>query len=248
MTRTSHQATGAILACNLTALLGSLLLLTSPHAMSPLFCHGLIISHGWHTVQLPSLKCNRSNKVFLLSAPQSNDKDDDLTRAKDAMNTPMSVVAPTTRPSSLIEPEKSSYPIDLPSPLLLASSMILAIVGVGKITMDLSLFRVDYAAFLAANMTSSPPVPLLCCHLLCHCMSSCGMIEWFDRLGLRSHRHLLYTGSGFDLANSTPRFGFGATFSVATVSLTLCAGLFYASILKAQAETEADDKEYMKGK
>jgi hypothetical protein len=55
-------------------------------------------------------------------------------------------------------------------------------------------------------------------------------------------------GSGFDLANSTPRFGFGATFSVATISLTLCAGLFYASILKAQAETEEDDREYMKGK
>jgi hypothetical protein len=59
---------------------------------------------------------------------------------------------------------------------------------------------------------------------------------------------LLCTGSGFDLANSTPRFGFGMTFSVATISLTLCAGLFYASILKAQAETDADDKEYMRGK
>jgi hypothetical protein len=56
------------------------------------------------------------------------------------------------------------------------------------------------------------------------------------------------TGSGFDLANSTPRFGFGITFSIATVSLTLSVGLFYASVLKAKAETEADDKEYMRGK
>jgi hypothetical protein len=78
-----------------------------------------------------------------------------------------------------------SYPIDLPSPLLLASSMVLAIVG---------------------------------------------------------------TGSGFDLANDKPQFGFGITLSIATISLALSVGLFYASILKAKAETEADDKEYMKGK
>ena len=58
----------------------------------------------------------------------------------------------------------------------------------------------------------------------------------------------LTTGSGFDLANSTPRFGFGITFSIATVALTLSVGLFYASIMKAKAETEADDQEYMRGR
>jgi hypothetical protein len=55
-------------------------------------------------------------------------------------------------------------------------------------------------------------------------------------------------GSGFDLANDTPRYGFGITFSIATIGLTLSVGLFYASVLKAKAETEADDKEYMKGR
>jgi hypothetical protein len=55
-------------------------------------------------------------------------------------------------------------------------------------------------------------------------------------------------GSGFDLANATPRYGFGITFSIATIGLTLSVGLFYASVLKAKAETEADDKEYMKGR
>lgn len=58
----------------------------------------------------------------------------------------------------------------------------------------------------------------------------------------------MYSGSGFDLANGTPRYGFGITLSIAIVALILSVGLFYASILKATAETEADDKEYMRGK
>jgi hypothetical protein len=60
-----------------------------------------------------------------------------------------------------------------------------------------------------------------------------------------SHR---VVGSGFDLANNSPRYGFGITFSIATIGLALSVGLFYASVLKAKAETEADDKEYMKGR
>jgi hypothetical protein len=58
---------------------------------------------------------------------------------------------------------------------------------------------------------------------------------------------IMLSGSVFDLANDSPRWGFGITFSVATVSLTLCGGLFWASILKAKAETEADDEKYMRG-
>jgi hypothetical protein len=59
---------------------------------------------------------------------------------------------------------------------------------------------------------------------------------------------IAFVGSGFDVANGTPRFGAGITIAVAAVSLSLSVGLFYASVLKAQAETEADDIEYMKGK
>jgi hypothetical protein len=35
---------------------------------------------------------------------------------------------------------------------------------------------------------------------------------------------------------------------IAAGGLSLCTGLFYASILKAQAETEEDDKKYMSGR
>eukprot|EP00529_Nitzschia_sp_RCC80_P035662 CAMPEP_0113483014 /NCGR_PEP_ID=MMETSP0014_2-20120614/23216_1 /TAXON_ID=2857 /ORGANISM="Nitzschia sp." /LENGTH=180 /DNA_ID=CAMNT_0000376549 /DNA_START=51 /DNA_END=593 /DNA_ORIENTATION=- /assembly_acc=CAM_ASM_000159 len=91
----------------------------------------------------------------------------------------------SSRTAAVVEEDESQpYPIDLPSPLLLASSMILAIVG---------------------------------------------------------------TGSVFDLANESPRFGAVPTVGIAAVSLTLCAGLFWASILKATAETEADDENYMRG-
>lgn len=59
----------------------------------------------------------------------------------------------------------------------------------------------------------------------------------------------IYTkGSAFDLANPNPNLGFGTTAALAAISIPLCFFLFYASILKATAETEADDKEFMKGK
>eukprot|EP00428_Durinskia_dybowskii_P016138 CAMPEP_0170219118 /NCGR_PEP_ID=MMETSP0116_2-20130129/9233_1 /TAXON_ID=400756 /ORGANISM="Durinskia baltica, Strain CSIRO CS-38" /LENGTH=162 /DNA_ID=CAMNT_0010469769 /DNA_START=222 /DNA_END=710 /DNA_ORIENTATION=- len=81
--------------------------------------------------------------------------------------------------------EEKPYPIDLPSPILLATSMVLAIVG---------------------------------------------------------------TGSAFDLGGGSPSLGFGTTAAIAAITIPLCLFLFYASILKATAETEADDKEFMKGK
>mmetsp|Transcript_766 Transcript_766/g.842 ORF Transcript_766/g.842 Transcript_766/m.842 type:complete len:165 (-) Transcript_766:334-828(-) len=79
----------------------------------------------------------------------------------------------------------TKYPINLPSPVLLASSMILAIIG---------------------------------------------------------------TGCGFDIFSDSPRFGVAINASIATSGLILCLGLFYASILKAQAETEEDDENYMNGR
>lgn len=59
---------------------------------------------------------------------------------------------------------------------------------------------------------------------------------------------LLTTGSAFELVNPDPRFGFATTAVLALVAIPLCFFLFYASILKATAETEADDKEFMKGR
>mmetsp|Transcript_33810 Transcript_33810/g.81982 ORF Transcript_33810/g.81982 Transcript_33810/m.81982 type:complete len:158 (-) Transcript_33810:102-575(-) len=94
---------------------------------------------------------------------------------------PESSVSPPTSN----EPEGTQYPLNVPSPLLLASSMILAIVG---------------------------------------------------------------TGSAFELVNPDPKFGFAQTAVLALFSIPTCFFLFYASVLKATAETEADDKEFMKNR
>jgi len=59
---------------------------------------------------------------------------------------------------------------------------------------------------------------------------------------------LIFKGCGFDIFSDSPRFGVAINASIATVGLTLCIGLFYASILKAQAETEEDDENYMNGR
>mmetsp|Transcript_6101 Transcript_6101/g.11290 ORF Transcript_6101/g.11290 Transcript_6101/m.11290 type:complete len:194 (-) Transcript_6101:157-738(-) len=124
----------------------------------------------------------------LFSSPEEEQLTGEESKNVEEPSVPSAVVSTqpaTSPPSSSRVEETPSYPIDLPSPILLATSMVLAIVG---------------------------------------------------------------TGSGFDLANDTPRYGFGVTFSIATVSLVLSIGLFYASILKAKAETDADDQEYMRGK
>jgi hypothetical protein len=57
----------------------------------------------------------------------------------------------------------------------------------------------------------------------------------------------LIEGSAFDLGGGNLNLGFGPTAAIAAVTIPACLFLFYASILKATAETEADDEEYMKG-
>ena len=47
--------------------------------------------------------------------------------------------------------------------------------------------------------------------------------------------------------NGEPNLGFATTAGIALVSVPLGLFLFYASILKATAETEEDDRDYMKG-
>ena len=50
----------------------------------------------------------------------------------------------------------------------------------------------------------------------------------------------------FELTGGDPNLGFGTTAAIAAISIPLCLFLFYASILKATAETEADDKSILK--
>lgn len=57
-----------------------------------------------------------------------------------------------------------------------------------------------------------------------------------------------WLGSSFDLAGGSPSLGFAPTAAIAAVTIPLCLFLFYASILKATAETEADDREFLKNK
>ena len=56
-----------------------------------------------------------------------------------------------------------------------------------------------------------------------------------------------FIGSLFELTGGNdPNLGFATTAGIALVSVPLGVFLFYASILKATAETEEDDRDYMK--
>jgi len=126
----------------------------------------------------PSNNFQRSPSSFLIFAnPQENEEPTDP--FADPMIRSTEASSSTTSSSSL------SYPINLPSPILLGSSMILAIIG---------------------------------------------------------------TGCAFDIFSDSPRFGVAINAVIAAVGLSSCLGLFYASILKAQAETEEDDRKYMNGR
>lgn len=118
----------------------------------------------------------QNGKMAIFSSPE--DQESSLPSMADE------VKPEATSMDSIVE-EQSKYPINLPSPILLSTSMILGIAG---------------------------------------------------------------TGSSFELAGGSPTLGFGTTAVIAAVSIPLSFFLFYASILKATAETEADDAEYMKGR
>eukprot|EP00536_Pseudo-nitzschia_multiseries_P004104 jgi/Psemu1/302363/fgenesh1_kg.67_\ len=126
-----------------------------------------------------SLSASRKTAIFS-TPPESESGSDTQQQQLDAFVDPLSANKPATP-----APEGTSYPIDLPSPILLASSMVLAIIGVG---------------------------------------------------------------SGFDIFSDEPRFPFAINAAISAGGLATCLGLFYASILKAQAETEEDDKKYMSGR
>ena len=50
----------------------------------------------------------------------------------------------------------------------------------------------------------------------------------------------------FELVGGDPKLGFGSSAAIAAVGIPSALFLFYASILKATAETEEDDKNFMK--
>lgn len=122
--------------------------------------------------------CNTKFKTFPLFS--SND-DVDPNAEEDYSSPPEEAknVAPVEKNSPA--EDESSLPLDVPSPILLASSIVLAIAA---------------------------------------------------------------TGSTFQLAGGDPPNGLAITASIIAVSLPSSAFLFYAAILKGQAETDADDKEF----
>jgi len=57
---------------------------------------------------------------------------------------------------------------------------------------------------------------------------------------------LEFLGSIFELFGGSPQLGVAGTASVALLGTPLCIFLFYASVLKGNAETEEDDKKFLK--
>ncbi|GKY93297.1 hypothetical protein MPSEU_000297200 [Mayamaea pseudoterrestris] len=126
----------------------------------------------------------RSNVQLLAEENQSSaEGESDIVTMQSVVVTP-SPTQPAVA-ASKSEPELTSYPIDIPSPILLGTSMVLAISG---------------------------------------------------------------TGSLFELLGGDPKLGFATTAAIAAVGLPACLFLFYAAILKAQAETVEDDKAFTSGR
>ena len=65
-------------------------------------------------------------------------------------------------------------------------------------------------------------------------------------------RTTLFLGSFFSLLGVSngeePVLGFAPTAAIVVIGFPLCAFLFYAAIVKAQDETEKDDKAFLSGK
>ena len=117
----------------------------------------------------------------VLSMSDDGDGNDSISSQMSA--TEVSAAAPSSPPAaSPVTESKSEVPLDVPSPILLAGSMVLAIVS---------------------------------------------------------------TGSIFELLGGSPQFGTVPTALFAVVGTPLCFFLFYAAILKGNAETEADDQRFM---
>ncbi|CAB9504678.1 expressed unknown protein [Seminavis robusta] len=100
-----------------------------------------VFRHGAHRAFIST---SRSSPKIFLSTPSEPEKEEDKaseaavseTPSESPSAVPVSEDPPKAAPPAVVVPveeEESSVPIDLPSPLLLASSMILGIVSTGSI-------------------------------------------------------------------------------------------------------------------
>ena len=129
--------------------------------------------------------------------------------------------------------DNNKYPIDLPSPVLLATSMILAIISTGTICVGMWLSS------------------------LCLCVCVCLCVPWLTLVPFFWYIHE-WTGSLFQLfgiTSNTPNdvassssLGWIPTALIVVIGAPSCIFLLYAAITKATAETEADDQAFLSGK
>jgi hypothetical protein len=56
------------------------------------------------------------------------------------------------------------------------------------------------------------------------------------------------SGSLFELSSGKPQLGVPITAAIAALGLPACLFLFYAAVLKAQAETREDDEQFLRKK
>ena len=119
--------------CSIFLLASSLLLTislqsSSTHAFTSNFQQrqGVVAASLSSTQDLQRAVSKTSRTTLIFSTPPENESGGD---PLDAFGDPLQSNKP---PASTSTPEDKNYPIDLPSPILLGSSMILAIVGVGK--------------------------------------------------------------------------------------------------------------------
>ena len=131
--------------------------------------------------KISNVEAGRSSGALCLSSEDesssSSSSSSDVGEEISAALSETSAVAQTETP----EPPKPDVPLDLPSPILLASSMVLAIAS---------------------------------------------------------------TGSVFELLGGSPQYGLAPTAAIALIGTPLCFFLFYAAIVKGNAETEADDQRF----
>jgi hypothetical protein len=164
-----------------------------------------------------------------------------------------SVASITTSRINNVENE-FEYPLDIPSPILLASSMVSAIAATGNTQTLL------YASHLSCHFSWKRSCLLFKTgRQMCDCH-----IEMFIVFALRHILHFVLTftfvvlslyasriGSVFELlekkAVDGPIGTVGAVV-VAALGFPLCLYLFFAAIQKAKVETAVDDEAYLRGK
>ena len=153
---------------------------------------------------------SRLVKPLFMSSPEEPPKNENSPVTESPASTAMESTS-----SKEEEEESASYPINVPSPILLASSMVIAIASTGT-------FRIlaKHSRFEKTKRIRLTSV---------HCFV------------------LLASGSLFELLGGTPQFGFAPTAAIVALGFPITLFLFYASIRKAIAETEEDDKRFLSG-